>query len=73
MMENEDQIQEPERRNEPAAISKEDMQQAISLAVEQAVKQTREVMEKEFQRKTLETETDSGKEDDYASLVEDLK
>lgn len=73
MMENEDQIQEPERRTEPAAISKEDMQQAISLAVEQAVKQTREVMEKEFQRKTLETETDSGKEDDYASLVEDLK
>lgn len=72
-MENEDQIQEPERKTEPAAISKEDMQQAINLAVEQAVKQTREAMEKEFQRRTLETETDSGKEDNYASLVEDLQ
>lgn len=64
-----------DRKNEPAAISREDMDEAIKKAVAEAVKSTRESMLKEIQDAKLREESSENAEGDYSysALVEDLE
>lgn len=64
-----------ERKNEPALISLEDMDEAIKKAVAEAVKSTRESMLKEIQDAKLREESSENAEGDYSysALVEDLE
>ena len=64
-----------ERKNEPAAISREDMDEAIKKAVAEAVKSTHESILKEIQDAKLREESSENAEGDYSysALVEDLE
>ncbi len=64
-----------ERKTEPAAISREDMDEAIKKAVAEVVKSTRESMLKEIQDAKLREESSENAEGDYSysALVEDLE
>lgn len=64
-----------ERKNEPAAISREDMDEAIKKAVSEAIAATRESVLKEIQNAKLREESSENAEGDYSysALVEDLK
>lgn len=63
-----------DRKNEPAAISREDMDEAIKKAVAEAVKSTREAVLKEIQDAKLKEESDEAEGGySYSKLVEDLE
>lgn len=63
-----------ERKNEPAAISREDMDEAIKKAVAEAVKSTREAVLKEIQDAKLKEESGEAEGGySYSELVEDLE
>ena len=63
-----------ERKNDPAAISREDMDEAIKKAVSEAVAATREAVLKEIQDSKLKEESSEAEGDySYSALVEDLE
>lgn len=63
-----------DRKNEPAAISREDMDEAIKKAVSEAVAATREAVLKEIQDSKLKEESSEAEDDySYSALVEDLE
>ena len=63
-----------ERKNDPAAISREDMDDAIKKAVSEAVAATREAVLKEVQDSKLKEESSEAEDDySYSALVEDLE
>lgn len=63
-----------ERKNDPATISREDMDEAIKKAVSEAVAATREAVLKEIQDSKLKEESSEAEGDySYSALVEDLK
>lgn len=75
-MENEEEVKEEviERKNEPAGISREDMESAIAKAVADAVAATREEMKKMYGDQVLKSEVSSGDGgESYSELVEDLE
>lgn len=61
------------RKNEPATISREDMDEAIKKAVSEAVAATREAVLKEIQDAKLKEEANETEDFSYNSLVEDLQ
>lgn len=74
-MENEEEVKEEviERKNEPAGISREDMEASISKAVADAVAATREEMKKMYGDQFLKSEVSSKENvESYSELVEDL-
>lgn len=63
-----------DRKNDPAVISREDMDEAIKKAVAEAVKSTREAVLKEIQDAKLKEESGEAEGDySYSALVEDLE